>query len=258
MKFVTFNIQYGFGADGRYDLSRAARVVAGADIIALQEVENDVTLAALAARSELKKTYPHKVLLPGNDPRGIDVALLSTVPVKSAISHKDDYFAGSTSAGKKYKYSRDCLEVHLDLASGELVLLVVHFKAKVDDDPTKRLAEAEHTRGIADAIVAKNPAARVVILGDYNDFPGTPPITAIEGAAPQLYPSTASKLGATNAWTVEFNGQKLLHDDQHTNPALTALLDGASVTILHDTDLPSKALQDATDHAPVVATYLFP
>ena len=39
MKLVSYNIQYGFGGDGRYDLTRAARVVEGADIIALQEVE---------------------------------------------------------------------------------------------------------------------------------------------------------------------------------------------------------------------------
>ncbi|UVK40636.1 endonuclease/exonuclease/phosphatase family protein [Mesorhizobium sp. AR10] len=39
MKLVSYNIQYGFGSDGRYDLARCARIVAGADIIALQEVE---------------------------------------------------------------------------------------------------------------------------------------------------------------------------------------------------------------------------
>lgn len=39
MKLVSYNIQYGFGGDGRYDLSRAARIVDGADVIALQEVE---------------------------------------------------------------------------------------------------------------------------------------------------------------------------------------------------------------------------
>lgn len=39
MKLVSYNIQYGFGTDGRYDLTRAARIVGGADIIALQEVE---------------------------------------------------------------------------------------------------------------------------------------------------------------------------------------------------------------------------
>ncbi len=35
MKLVSYNIQYGFGGDGRYDLTRAARIVDGADIIAL-------------------------------------------------------------------------------------------------------------------------------------------------------------------------------------------------------------------------------
>ena len=39
MKFVTFNIQYGLGRDGRYDLDRTARGVEGADVVALQEVE---------------------------------------------------------------------------------------------------------------------------------------------------------------------------------------------------------------------------
>ena len=39
MKLVSYNIQYGFGLDGLYDLPRAIRSVADADVIALQEVE---------------------------------------------------------------------------------------------------------------------------------------------------------------------------------------------------------------------------
>lgn len=39
MKCVSYNIQYGLGADGTYDLPRIAAEVAGADIIALQEVD---------------------------------------------------------------------------------------------------------------------------------------------------------------------------------------------------------------------------
>lgn len=39
MKLVTYNIQYGLGRDGRYDLARVAAEVADADVIALQEVE---------------------------------------------------------------------------------------------------------------------------------------------------------------------------------------------------------------------------
>ncbi len=38
MKLVTYNIQYGIGLDGRFDLARIAASLAGADVIALQEV----------------------------------------------------------------------------------------------------------------------------------------------------------------------------------------------------------------------------
>jgi len=41
MLLVSYNIQYGFGRDGRYDLARVAAAVANADIIALQEVERN-------------------------------------------------------------------------------------------------------------------------------------------------------------------------------------------------------------------------
>lgn len=39
MKCVGYNIQYGLGADGVYDLPRIAGDVADADVIALQEVD---------------------------------------------------------------------------------------------------------------------------------------------------------------------------------------------------------------------------
>ena len=38
MKFVTYNIQYSKGKDGRFELERIAEAVRGADVIALQEV----------------------------------------------------------------------------------------------------------------------------------------------------------------------------------------------------------------------------
>ncbi|MBB3594651.1 endonuclease/exonuclease/phosphatase family metal-dependent hydrolase [Rhizobium sp. BK529] len=38
MIFASYNIQYGFGLDGRYDLERIAKSLDGVDVIALQEV----------------------------------------------------------------------------------------------------------------------------------------------------------------------------------------------------------------------------
>lgn len=39
MKFVSYNIQYGLGRDGEFDIGRAAETIRGGDVIALQEVE---------------------------------------------------------------------------------------------------------------------------------------------------------------------------------------------------------------------------
>ena len=39
MRLVSYNIQYGRGRDGVFDLKRIATAIAGADVIALQEVE---------------------------------------------------------------------------------------------------------------------------------------------------------------------------------------------------------------------------
>ncbi len=70
MKFVTYNIQYGLGRDGRYDLERTARVVERADIIALQEVERlwkrSGTVDQVAELSERLPDY-HWVYAPGLD-----------------------------------------------------------------------------------------------------------------------------------------------------------------------------------------------
>jgi endonuclease/exonuclease/phosphatase family metal-dependent hydrolase len=70
LKFLTYNIQYGIGLDGRYDISRIVDVMRGADVIALQEVarhwarlEDDDQVAMI---TELLPDY-HWVYGPGFD-----------------------------------------------------------------------------------------------------------------------------------------------------------------------------------------------
>lgn len=47
MRLISFNIQYGFGSDGRYDLRRIADVITDGDIICLQEVERNWTRSGM-------------------------------------------------------------------------------------------------------------------------------------------------------------------------------------------------------------------
>jgi endonuclease/exonuclease/phosphatase family metal-dependent hydrolase len=75
MRFVTYNIQYGKGRDGRFDLRRIADAVREADVIALQEVERYWIRSGMVDQAaELAGLLPdhHWVYGPGLD---IDASL---------------------------------------------------------------------------------------------------------------------------------------------------------------------------------------
>ena len=59
MKFVSYNIQYGTGKDGRIDLSRIAAEVGDADVIALQEVDRFNSETQMSDQvAELAELFP--------------------------------------------------------------------------------------------------------------------------------------------------------------------------------------------------------
>ena len=230
------------------------------DFVMLQEIENDAVLQDLQARPELGGRFVDRATFSGNDPRGIDLGALSTVPLTEKITHKNDLFAlAGTGGSDKYKFSRDLLEVHATINGRKVIFLGVHLKAKANDDPQKRLAEAQRTRLVADQRRKEDPSAAVLILGDFNDFPGSPPMDAIEGQPPaEVYPSMGEQLGGALAWTVfspSTASGKALHDDLRPSPWLSERLVKGSVKILHDDQL-DPPLRDISDHAPVGATFL--
>ncbi|WP_105372156.1 endonuclease/exonuclease/phosphatase family protein [Neorhizobium huautlense] len=68
MKFVSYNIQYGIGMDGGFDLGRIAKSIEGADIIALQEVTRGFVknnhFDLVASFAELFSDYFHVYAAP--------------------------------------------------------------------------------------------------------------------------------------------------------------------------------------------------
>ncbi len=125
------------------------------NVAILQEVENIAVLNDLA---NAIGSYPHREITQGNDPRGIDIGVMSQVPFQVAPSHKDEYFHPSTDPTRTYKYARDLLEVHMKVNGRHVVFGGVHFKAEIDaESQLKRLAEAEHTREISDGHSIRRP-----------------------------------------------------------------------------------------------------
>lgn len=221
------------------------------DIAVLQEIENLAVLNDLNASIKAAggESYAFTSLTPTYDTR--EISILSRIPIDKVISHQDEYFEQWGTNGPSYKFTRDCVEAHLTVNGRELVLLGVHFRSKVDpDDPDKRLAEAQHARDIANGIVKASPKAAIVVLGDYNDTPDSPPVKAVLGSGASAFSDAALLVPKPAQWSYNFKGLQELIDHQIANSLFAGMIDAPSVVITH-----SAPVDNASDHAPVMATY---
>ncbi len=144
-----------------------------ADVLALQEVENVDTLKHFRAGAlGGRKAYPYVAGIDGNDPRLIDVAVLSKLPITHVRSYQhllDPETKSST------LFSRDCLEVDLALPEGgSLTLFVNHFKSMLggrDKTQPKRLRQARAVKEIVTERFGSDAGGHpFAILGDFNDY----------------------------------------------------------------------------------------
>lgn len=221
-----------------------------ADIVVLNEVENKAVLDDLN-NTELGGKYIASSLIEGNDYRGVDIGVLSKYPIDSVVSHKDEAFTLYGTQGPNYYFSRDCPEIHFQFNGRKMVFLGTHLKAKSNDDPFKRLAEAQRTRAIADALAKADPSRAIAVLGDFNDTPGSPPYLAVVGQSPTQFTDASLSVPMADRWTYEYQGSFELIDYQIVNPVLAPMLDTKSVSIRHTPNVTA-----ASDHAPVIATYM--
>ena len=88
---------------------------------------------------------------------------------------------GSSHDGSVTTFSRELLEVHVRVVGVEVVMFAAHFRSKVNDDPARRLAEAQVAHRVVTELAARAPEALVVVGGDLNDTPGSPPLEALVG-----------------------------------------------------------------------------
>lgn len=141
-----------------------------ADIMALQEIESLPVLDAFNSRYLAQSRYRHRILIDSFDPRSIDVAILSRYPIVSVRSHRHERNAANTA----WLFSRDCLEVSIDISGRQLVLYVNHFKSMVegrDQTREKRKEQVDRVAAIVDEKWgAMDYQGNFVVLGDFNDY----------------------------------------------------------------------------------------
>jgi endonuclease/exonuclease/phosphatase family metal-dependent hydrolase len=113
----------------------------------------------------------------GNDPRGIDVGILSQYPIAEIRSHVDDPGPNSLPL-----FSRDCPEYDILLPGGDrLILIPNHLKSKRngDDETAKKRRQAQADRAHKIAIDALSRSPLVVLGGDFNDTPTSSALSAL-------------------------------------------------------------------------------
>lgn len=236
----------------RENLDRVADVIRAmnADVLALQEVENRGYLERFVEVFLPDMGY-EVVLFEGNDTRGIDVCLLSRIPVGRVVSHRHLRFPGP---GGERRFERDVLAVELLPESGEpFEAWVVHLKSNSggrEYAEDVRIAEAKALRRLLDERLTDEPDARFVVMGDFNDTWDSTSLRTIVGTG-----STALKafhaVGSEQT-RVTYNLPPYLSmiDYILCSPAMAKAYVEESFSILA-----SSLRQSGSDHNPVLARF---
>lgn len=150
--------------------AKAIRKV-NADVICLQEVESLPVLDRFNSYYLGGMKYTHRAVIDCFDPRQIDVAVLSRYPIVSLRSHRDE----RNKKGTAFLFSRDCLEVEIDVAGKTLILYANHLKSMMEGREAtraRRQEQAERVAAIVDTRWKKSGyKGNFVVLGDLNDYP---------------------------------------------------------------------------------------
>ncbi len=188
----------GTPAKPREQLQHLAHSIAelNADVIAFQEVENRFYLERFVNVFLPDMGYDNVVLFEGNDTRGIDVALVSRVPVGPVRSYR--HFKFTDANGEERHFNRDVLAVTIEPPGVKpFEAWVVHLKSNSGGrefaEPV-RLAEAQQLRRLLDQELDNDPEARIIVLGDFNDTWDSESTQTIVGSGPQALWSATSEL----------------------------------------------------------------
>ena len=225
-----------------------------ADLLALQEVESREVLEQFN-RERLAGMYAHVVCLEGNDGRGIDVALLSKLPVTFAASYQHRRWPPVQGIPYATGFARDVLRVRIQATDQTpLELLVLHLKSKGGGVPSDhwREREAREVRAIVQEIVAADPDVQLAVLGDFNYLPNAPPLSPLfdPNAQPRLIDVTKS-VPLIERWSFIYKEAKQQLDYLLVNQALHKNLAAGSVRF-------TRPPEEAADHSALTAKFDLP
>lgn len=243
-------------------------------VVALQEVENDRVLKDLTSRPELAALGYKFKRMTGEDPRGIDVALLyRSADVKvSGVRQFQPANPDRKYSPRAGLYSRPPLVADLTITGAggaveDLTIAVAHLKSHFspNGNPTEeqRIREARGLNDLAVSLKKADPTRNVMIVGDMNDGVGSTAINKLLG--PRLRHSladvTAELIPQGEQYSFRFRGASNLLDHITASKDLASRAEFAGVVHINSDVAEASTWNSlpygASDHDPVYADFRF-
>lgn len=244
-------------------------------VVAVQEVGSAALLRRLSTYTADGCGFSYQVSHQESaDARGIDVALLTDprlvvvelVALEQACTSvatgiADDRW--SCPEGQELLFSRPPLVVDLRVDGEPFTIIANHFKSKrggAVETAARRLEQGRHVHELARRRLDVDPQAAVIVLGDFNDFPLSPALAALQRDG--LLLDALSAVPPGERYSTIFDGQAQLVDSILISPALVPRL-GTAVIPHINADFPLAMAVDesaglmpyrASDHDPVLIT----
>ncbi|RWQ80253.1 MAG: EEP domain-containing protein [Mesorhizobium sp.] len=207
MKLVTYNIHYGVGLDGRYDVGRIADAVRGADVIALQEVSrNNPNNGGRDMVAELGEALPEYFAVYGSNfeanigsrlenGRAITTAfqLGNMVLSKTPVHLSRNLLLPRSRSFEVMNFQRGALEALIETPLGFIRFYSTHLDHR---SPLERLSQIRFLRqrllnyaieggalsGVAEVGLPDLPCPEAfVVMGDFNMLAGSPEYVELAG-----------------------------------------------------------------------------
>ena len=207
MKCVSYNIQFGFGEDAKFDLERIVERLHGADLIALQEVTRNSPLNGhrdLVA--DIREMLPEYFAVFGpnfeaeigsrvENGRAIDVRLEfgNMILSKTPILVSRNILLPRTRSYNKVNLQRGALEAVIDTPFGPTRFYSVHLDHRGTDERLRQIdflmerlvnypVEGGGISGFDELGFTEPPTPEAyVVFGDFNMLPGSREYEAVTG-----------------------------------------------------------------------------
>ena len=239
-------------------IAAAIEAMGAPAIIGMQEVENIGVLEDLAALEQLAPYSYKGYLVEGPDERGIDVAYLvrgDMVTVESAEAFPEP--TGLTTRPPLL------IKATVDLASGPqtVYLLNNHLSSLSSGEAAtepRRTGQAAWNLSLMEQVMADDPEAQFIVMGDLNSFLNTPPLDVLkDGGLRHAYEFFTDE--EEIPYTYIFQGATQTLDHILMSEGLFEQLSSVA-TLPIDADYPLAAADDASarrvsDHDPLVVMF---